>query len=73
MEVETIKTKHKKCPKCSSLNTVKISYGYPSHKTMQLAGKKKVKLGGCVIIQGISPKFFCNDCEHKWGKVEPFM
>ena len=60
---------YKKCPKCGSKNLVKIVYGIPSYELFQEAEVGKVKLGGCVIIEG-NPEYFCIDCEHEWNREQ---
>lgn len=60
---------YKKCPKCGSKNSVKIVYGMPSYELFQEAEAGKVKLGGCVIIEG-NPEYFCKDCEYEWNREQ---
>ena len=59
------------CPNCNSVNTCKISYGYPGDEEeyLKLVAEKKIYPGGCVISHD-SPLWYCNDCENKWGKLD---
>ncbi len=59
------------CPKCSSVNTCKISYGYPGDEEeyLKLVAEKKIYPGGC-CIDADSPSYHCNDCENRWGKLD---
>ena len=52
------------CPACGSKNIAKIQYGYPmmSEKLRRELDDGKVKLGGCIIMEG-APNYYCNDCE----------
>lgn len=54
--------KYKRCPKCNSLNTLKILYGEP-------AESKEFKLGGCCIIID-APEYYCKDCEYEWNREQ---
>ena len=56
-----------KCPKCGSLNTVRIVYGYPSEQGILAAEKGEIILGGCCVTFS-EPEFHCKDCEHEWRK-----
>lgn len=60
---------YKQCPNCGSKDTLKILYGYPSHKLFLEAESGKVKLGGCCIFEG-GPEYFCKDCEHEWNRKQ---
>lgn len=59
------------CPKCGSKNTVRIVYGYPSKKTLEIAKNSKVILGGCIISDN-DPAWHCNDCQNRWGNREDY-
>ena len=59
------------CPECGSNNVAKILYGYIAfdselEKDLE-AGK--IALGGC-CVSGIDPKWECNKCGHRWGKLK---
>ena len=58
------------CPKCYSVNTCVISYGYPADEEeyLKLVAEKKIYPGGC-CIEDDSPAWYCNDCENKWGNL----
>jgi hypothetical protein len=60
---------YKRCPKCGSLNTVKILYGFPTYEAFLLSKEGKIKLGGCCVT-GSDPEFFCKDCENEWTKQD---
>ena len=60
--------RRRRCPKCGSLNTVKIMYGLPIDETLDLFEREKVVLGGCRVWPD-SPKYYCKDCENHWGKL----
>ncbi len=57
------------CPKCDSIDTCQISYGYPGDEEeyLKLVAEKKIYPGGCVI-EDDSPVWYCNHCENKWGR-----
>jgi len=56
-------------PKCKSVNTCEISYGYPGDEEeyLKLVAEKKIYPGGC-CIEDDSPAWYCNNCENKWGR-----
>lgn len=58
-------TREIKCPKCKSINTIPIGYGYPGPQMQKEAKKGNLKLGGCVIRED-NPDGFCKDCKHEW-------
>jgi hypothetical protein len=58
---------YKKCPKCSSLKSIKILYGMPTHEAFLLAEEGKIKLGGCCITDS-DPEYYCKDCENEWDR-----
>ena len=60
---------YKQCPYCGSKNSIRIVYGYPSHKLFIDAEAGRVKLGGCCIFES-SPEYFCKDCEHEWDQEQ---
>jgi hypothetical protein len=60
---------YKKCPKCGSKNSVKIVYGMPNYELFLEAEAGKVKLGGCVIVEG-TPEYFCKDCCNEWNREQ---
>lgn len=60
---------YNQCPKCGSKISVKIVYGMPNYELFEEAEAGKVKLGGCMIIEG-SPEYFCMECEHEWNKEQ---
>lgn len=53
------------CPQCSSKETVKIVYGYPSQELLQSWFKKEIELGGC-IVRKENPTHKCKKCSHQW-------
>jgi phage FluMu protein Com len=57
-----------RCPKCGSLNTVKIIYGLPGEELIDLHNREKILLGGCMVWPN-SPKHYCKDCHNRWGKL----
>lgn len=60
---------YKRCPKCGSLNVIKILYGMPSHEAFILSEEGKIKLGGCCIT-GSDPEYFCKGCENEWNRQD---
>lgn len=58
---------YKKCPKCGSLNTIKILYGMPTQETFLMAEDGKVKLGGCCVTD-MDSEYYCKDCENEWDR-----
>ena len=51
-------------PKCEH-KLVKIIYGKPSKKLMQLSEEQKVHLGGCMIGKD-APRHYCTKCKKKF-------
>ena len=51
-------------PKCEH-TLVKIVYGKPSRKLMQLAEEEKVHLGGCMVGED-APRHYCTKCKKKF-------
>ena len=60
---------YNRCPKCGSLNTIKILYGMPTHEAFLLSEEGKIKLGGCCITD-LDPEYFCKDCENEWDRQD---
>ncbi len=58
---------NKRCPRCGSLNVVKILYGMPTYEAFVMAGEGKIKLGGCCITES-DPEYFCKDCKNEWDR-----
>ena len=56
---------YKKCPRCGSLNTIKIIYGMPTHDAFLMAEEGEIKLGGCCITDS-DPEYYCKNCENEW-------
>jgi len=48
---------------------VKIVYGKPSPKLMQLAEEEKVHLGGCMVGED-APKYYCTKCNKPIDKED---
>ena len=47
-------------------------YGYPTPRGLEAAKSGRVRLGGCVVIQG-APTWVCNDCNAHFGELDvPF-
>ena len=60
---------YKKCPNCHSKNGATILYGMPTSEAAELAKKKKLYLGGCVMdVQ--QPQYHCYQCEFEWTKAD---
>ena len=59
------------CPSCSSKNVAEIHWGMPemSKGFARVYEANQIKLGGCCIEDG-QPEWYCNECEHEWGKLE---
>ena len=68
-EGEDVAINYKKCPKCSSLNSIKILYGMPTDEIFLMSEERRIKLGGCCIT-GSDPEYYCKDCENEWGKQD---
>lgn len=60
--------KQRKCPQCQSKNVVEILYGMPTKEAFDDAEEGKLLIGGCCISED-SPEWYCNDCEHEFGKL----
>jgi len=60
----------RKCPKCGSDQVTLITYGYPdgSPEVMEKIKNEEVELGGCCVDDN-SPKWKCQDCEERFGKI----
>jgi hypothetical protein len=54
------------CPECGSTDFAPIAYGYPTPELFDEEGTGNLKLGGCVETAGVSPRWFCNLCQHAW-------
>ena len=57
----TTTTAHPPCPRCGSLDAVRIVYGLPSMEGFEAAQRGEYALGGCVIGPE-SPDFECRGC-----------
>jgi hypothetical protein len=60
------------CPKCGSEDTIPIMYGLPTEEGFLAASRGKVKLGGCIIIEGPDgepgPDATCKACGASWAR-----
>ena len=56
-----------KCPFCGKRHTVEILYGMPSYEAFLDEKLGKIKLGGCIIMDG-NPSRYCKDCYKYFGK-----
>ncbi len=58
------------CPRCDSVDTCDIAYGYPidEEEYLKLVARQKVFPGGFTVKPN-SPKRYCNNCQNRWGKV----
>ena len=56
-----------KCPFCGKRHTVPIQYGMPGYEAFLDEQAGKIKLGGCVIMEGC-PNRYCKDCKGSFGK-----
>jgi hypothetical protein len=56
------------CPKCKSVDTCKIAYGYPGdvEEYLQLVAEKKIHPGDGAQNE-YSPTVHCNNCNNRWG------
>ncbi|WP_051188615.1 hypothetical protein [Proteocatella sphenisci] len=59
--------KYNKCPRCGSLNVIKIIYGMQTHDAFLMTEEGKIKLGSCCITDS-EPEYYCKDCENEWGR-----
>ena len=66
------------CDKCGSSQITKISYGLPGWfhidrpidpRITALLDERRIVLGGCIRSEDL-PKYFCRDCENKFGTLE---
>jgi hypothetical protein len=60
---------HRGCPKCGSIVTIPVVYGYASPELLAKQEKGLVKLGGC-CLESAAPDFSCMSCGHEWKKEE---
>lgn len=58
---------YKKCPRCGSLDSIKIIYGMPTHDAFLMAKEGEIKLGGCCITDSDS-EYYCKNCENEWDR-----
>ena len=54
------------CPSCGSFDFQRIAYGYPTPDLFDDEAEGNIKLGGCVEIEGVSARWFCNVCHCAW-------
>lgn len=59
--------KYNQCPRCSSLNVIKIFYGLPTPNVLLMVEEGKRMLGGG-YIRDSDPEYYCKDCETKWNR-----
>lgn len=45
---------------------IHIVYGYPSPEAQKKAEQGKIELGGCVVVTGDDPEWFCCECKEKF-------
>ncbi len=61
------------CPRCGSGRVAVVVYGLlewtPELARAVEAGE--VRAGGCIMIEGKSPRWACVECHHRWGVVGP--
>jgi hypothetical protein len=53
------------CPECASENVARIVFGYPGRELMELAERREIVLGGC-LLSDKEPQWHCKDCEDEW-------
>ena len=61
--------KKKICPKCNSDNITRILYGLmlpDALKEYEDKNKTSAIMGGCTVIEGVSPNFHCKNCGYEW-------
>jgi hypothetical protein len=60
------------CPECRSPRVARVIYGlYEIKGELEQALNEGVYvLGGCVVIEGESPRWACVECFHRWGPVQ---
>ena len=56
-----LKKRGKACPKCGSLDVVRILYGYPMPETFEAAERGEIALGGCCVSDD-DPQRLCKAC-----------
>jgi len=63
-------TNKTKCPNCQSTNHAEILWGLPADMRAieEELDKKEIVLGGCVVT-GHDPKWECNECLIRWGRI----
>ena len=54
------------CPFCGSKNIAKYIYGLVD-PTFDMIFNNKIAFGGCIVVEDISPKYLCNNCEKSFG------
>jgi len=55
------------CPECKSPSVIRIVYALPTSTLYYMRDRGEIVLGGCAVDDS-SPKWFCKNCGHKWGK-----
>ena len=59
------------CPKCGSLDSLPVAYGFPGPEMEQAAERGEIVLGGCIIDAG-SPAWECRSCRHRYNLVPAY-
>ena len=60
------------CPKCGSNEGLPILYGMPTDEAFKAAEDGEIALGGCTIIEGMSPDYYCSECGYSWKKMSKY-
>lgn len=66
-EIEILKLKPKKCPKCGSNVILKIEYGEPSLEAYN--SSPDIYFAGCCMLTP-APEWHCKKCHWQWGKKD---
>ena len=66
---QVVADRHGICPKCGSIKTIPVIYGYASPEVLTQLEKGLIKLGGC-CLEAAAPDFSCKSCGHEWKKGE---
>lgn len=66
-KVITVQGRPAQCTECGG-RVVNILYGYPAPDAFEMAERKEIVLGGCLINTEGDPQWACTECGIKFWK-----